>query len=300
MKKTSLILILIIGIAFTVSAARAQDGLALMKVEVGARPAAMGGAFVSVQGDPMSAVYNPAGATGTSKFSASFGHIEYWDNIRLETGYFSARSTNRLFLHGGIKYAAVSDLERRVDPTSQADLFSAHDVSFKGGLAYRITDKISAGFGIGWFVEKIESYRGSAFNADFGIIAAVRPGLNLGASMTNFGSDFRLGFPGGQTSEYISLPTTYRVGGSYRFKDYLGAMDIVVLDDKAHAHFGAEANLHEYLSLRAGYMTGYDTKNFTAGASFYWTQYNLAIDYAFVPYSDNLGTTHLVNITFGI
>ena len=54
-----LTLILLLGLSASVVG---QDGLALMKVEAGARPAGMGGAFVAVTGDPMSAAYNPAGA----------------------------------------------------------------------------------------------------------------------------------------------------------------------------------------------------------------------------------------------
>ena len=43
-------------------------------------------------------------------------------------------------------------------------------------------------------------------------------------------------------------------------------------------------------------MFGYDTKNFTAGASF--VHRTLTLDYAFVPYTGELGTTHLFNLTF--
>ena len=119
----------------------------------------------------------------------------------------------------------------------------------------------------------------------------------MGASVTNLGSDFTLGYSGRESAE-ISLPTAYRFGASYQYQRYLGAVDLVYLDDDAHVHVGAEARLHEYLSLRAGYMSGYDVKDLTAGASFHLTRYRLAVDYAFVPYSDNLGTSHLINLTF--
>jgi len=71
-KRTSLMLTACL--LFAVVSASAQDGLALMKVEVGARPSGMGGAFVSVISDPNSAAYNPAGVVNTSQFAASFGH----------------------------------------------------------------------------------------------------------------------------------------------------------------------------------------------------------------------------------
>ena len=88
---------------------------------------------------------------------------------------------------------------------------------------------------------------------------------------------------------------TYRVGGSYRYQRYLGALDLVAVDGTAHPHAGVEANLHESFSARAGYMAGYDSKNFTAGLSF--SRRNISIDYAFVPYSNFLGTAHMFNLT---
>lgn len=277
----------------------ATTGLAMLKSDHGARQAGMGAAFVSIAADPNGAVYNPAGATGVAKFTASFGHTAYWENIRLESGYFAANMSSRTYLHGGIRFAAVDELESRHAPTLEPDdLFDAHDISFKAGLAYKISERFAAGFAVGWFVEKIEAWRGSAFNADVGVLASPIDDLNIGASVANLGSDFNLEKNGIVGSRDIPLPTTYRVGGSYRYMSYLGALDMVILDDKLHLHVGAEAQPHELFVLRAGYMFNYDTKNFTAGASF--TKRNMTVDYAFVPFSKSLGTSHMFSLTFSL
>lgn len=289
---------LVIGAVIVVGgSARADDGLALLKVEPGARASGMGGAFVSIADDPFSPIYNPAALAGVTKFSASFGHTVYWDDIRLETGAFATNLNSRLFAHGAVRYATVDQLEFRTAPTAQPEgLFDANDLSFKGGLAYRVTPKVTVGFGMGWFIEKIEAWRGSAFNVDLGVQVTPRENVSLGASATNLGSDFILENAGQPGSRDIGLPKTYRAGGSYRYDHYTGAVDVVVVDDDPHVHVGAEADLHELFSVRAGYMTGYDTKNFTAGAAL--THRNIRFDYAFVPYSNDLGTTHLFNLTF--
>ena len=275
------------------------DGLALMKVETGAHPSGMGGAFVAVGGDPMTAAYNPAGITDNELFTASFGHVEYWEDIRFETGYLSAKLSDRFFFHAGIKYAQVDNIEGRfistLDPTQITD-FDAYDVSFKSGLAYKFNNRLSVGFGLGWFVEKIDTWRGSSFNVDLGARYLIRENISAGASVTNLGSDFNLTQTNQPSSRDISLPTTYRLGGSYRYDKYLGALDIVIVDDEFHLHAGAEADLDEMFSIRSGYMFNYDSKNFTAGASFHHR--NITVDYAFVPYSNDLGTTHLFNFTF--
>jgi hypothetical protein len=296
-KPVLVILALLIFIAGSIAA---QDGLALMKVESGARAAGLGGAFVSIGADPLSPVYNPAGAAGANQFIATFGYNSYWSNINMGHGYFVSPLVGNLYLHGGIRYAGVNNLEGRtiptLDPNSVTD-FDANDVSFKAGLSYRLAPKVSVGAAAGWYVEKIESYRGSAFNVDLGILAQPLPALAIGASATNVGPDFKID-EGEVRSRDISLPTMYRIGGSYRYRKYLGALDIVVVDDDPHAHFGAEADLHESFAIRAGYMSGYDTKNITAGASF--KRRNFTFDYAFVPYSSDLGTAHLFNLTIAL
>jgi hypothetical protein len=299
MKRYAVKLVLVLAvIGWGGATATAQDGLAMMKIESGARPSGMGGAFVAVPSDVSSAAYNPAGAVDVKGFTATFGHTAYWDNVRLESGSFATRLGGRVFAHGGIRFAVIGDLEGRQGPTSDFEPFDAHDVSFKGGLAYRISPSVAAGAAMGWFVEKIDAWRGSAFNVDFGLLARATGQVDLGASVTNLGSAFSLSKSGFTGSRDISLPTTYRVGAAYHNKGYLGALDGVVIDDRFHVHAGAEVSLHKMLRVRAGYMFNYDSKDLTAGASF--IRRNLTVDYAFVPYSNDLGSSHLFNLTFSL
>ena len=97
-------------IVLVVGSVSAQQGLALMKVDPGARPAGMGGAFVSVAGDANSPAYNPAGAVSLDKWAFSVGHNAYWENVRLETGYIAGPLSSKIYIHGGIRVAAVDDL----------------------------------------------------------------------------------------------------------------------------------------------------------------------------------------------
>ena len=62
-----------------------------------------------------------------------------------------------------------------------------------------------------------------------------------------------------------------------------------VLDGgKFHIHTGIEAGYKSFVFFRAGFMTGYETKNFTAGIGLKYKGINF--DYCFIPYSDALGT----------
>lgn len=292
------ILIVICSLLLIAGATVANDGLALMRVEPGARPSGMAGAFVSISGDPLACAYNPAGAFTDASLAASFGYNTYWENIDLADGFFIAPLFEKWCLHGGIRYAGVNNIEGRTQPTLdplQITNIDAEDVSFKAGLSYRISPKVTAGVAAGWFLEKISSYRGSSFNVDLGVHMLATPALALGASVTNLGSDFQLEESGQVRSRDISLPTTYRIGGSYTYDRYLGALDVVYVNDDPHVHLGAEADVHPVFSVRAGVMTGYDSKNITAGGTI--RERNFSFDYAFVPYTNDFGTSHVFNLT---
>lgn len=276
------------------------DGLAMMKVEHSARSAGMGSAVTSISGDPSLIVFNPALMAGVANFKASFGHTFYWENIRLESGFFAMNLSKKLALHGGLRFAAIDKLEGRgATPTSEPTTnFDAHDISVKAGLSWQLNEKIKAGLALGWFIQKIEVYRGSAFNVDLGLHATLSEKLQVGLSALNLGSDFNLENSGLVGSRDISLPAALRAGGSYKYDRYLFASDIVVSDDEAHLHLGVEALAHRLLYLRAGYMLNYDSKNFAAGLTF--VHRDLTIDYGFVPYTNNLGTSHLFNLSFSL
>lgn len=275
----------------------AGDGLALMKVEHGARSAGMGATMVVSTFDPNQTLFNPAAAVGADEFTASFGHTAYWENVRLESGFVTIDLAANLVLHSGIRFAAIDEIELRTNASSEPiELFDAHDISYKAGLSYRVTDRIDAGIAAGWFIEKIGAHRGSSFNVDVGIIAYPTDKSTIAASVINLGRDIQLGQQGQLSSRDIALPTTWRAGGSYSYDRFIGVFDLVVLDNDAHAHIGLEGQLHELFQLRTGYMSGYDSKDITAGASF--VHRNVRIDYGFLPFSNELGTSHLFNVTF--
>lgn len=283
-----------------VPAVAADAGLALLKNEHAARPAAMGAAVASIGADPTVAVYNPAAAVGLDKFTASFGHTIFWDDIRFESGAFGTRLWTDIYLHGNLRLASVDGLELRDEVPSEEPLgnFDSHDLSGRFGLAYRVNDMINAGFGVGWVYEKIESWRGAAFNVDLGVQVQPRPDLRLGAAVIGLGSDLTLTKDGAVSSREIPLPTTWRLGGSYRYHMVLAAADVVIVDEDTHLHLGAEGTVVDYFKLRAGYMTGYDSKDFSAGAAF--TIRDVTVDYAFLPFSNDLGTSHLFTVTFSL
>jgi hypothetical protein len=283
--------ILVLGLLLLVSPpAFGLIGAKMLTVEIGARPVGMGGAFTSIGGDPFSVAYNPAACWGIERLSGSVGYSSHLANSRIENGYvvFKKRSMN---IFAGVNFAAVDNLEgRQFVPTSDFLAFDAHDVSVKFGTSFELEKNYFLGFSLGWINEKIDTYSDFAFNFDVGLLVTPHPNVSVGLAILNFGSTLNL------RDEAYDIPTTYRGGVSYKYHDLTVAGDLVRIEEDMYEHFGAEYHFRDMFFVRAGYRAGYDTKNFSAGVGF--TKRNLRIDYAFLPYTDYLGTSHLFNLTF--
>ena len=63
-----------------------------------------------------------------------------------------------------------------------------------------------------------------------------------------------------------------------------------------HLHFGGELDYERVFAIRAGYVTGYEARSFTAGIGVRYSL--LSFDYAFAPFRDDLGTTHTFSLGF--
>ena len=277
----------------------AVDGLSLLKLESGVQVAGMGGAGVAQSGMAELGMYNPASVSTVSDFDISIGHTSYWQDIRQENGFLAKRLTKNSVLHTRIRFGVISEIELRDRPSQEPiGIFDAHDIEFKAGVAFKLSQRYSVGFAAGWFLEKIGTYRGTEFNFDIGATALMNDRLSLGASIMNIGGELAISNSAGVVSRPIPLPTTYRVGGLYKYDRYKFVADIVSVDSKGHLHFGSNATVGKGLQVRAGYMTGYDTKSLSAGASF--TRRNMTIDYAFVPFKRGLRDAHMFQFTFSL
>jgi len=69
---------------------------------------------------------------------------------------------------------------------------------------------------------------------------------------------------------------------------------IKILDDRFHTNWGIEYELKHVLAFRFGYLTGYDERNFQAGAGLRFSRYRL--DYGYVPFASDLGNSHRISL----
>ncbi|MDA8242620.1 MAG: PorV/PorQ family protein [Elusimicrobia bacterium] len=280
-----------------VSAGGAGDAMPFLKMDAGARAAALSGAYSAAGDDALCVFYNPAGTALAAKKEALLGHNEWVQDMRNETLAYVHPLDPRFTVFAGANLLLGGKMDRY-------DAAGAADGSFSP-LEGAVSAGGSAWLGRGWYLgaalknlsQQAAGEKASAWAADAGVLKKAGD-WRVGLAAANFGSSIKLG------RDKFDLPLTLRGGVSYTFLgDYTAAAEWIRAggsDDAVAA--GAEARLKtgpkEYFFVRAGYRSGrsrYAGPGLTAGAGL--ANRDLRIDYAFVPYGD-LGDSHRVTVAF--
>lgn len=298
MNRTSLFAaILLLICSVSLHAQTGSAGLSFLKTGVGARSFGMGEASVASAADPSSVYYNPAALTLVNAPQILLMHQAWIQDAHTEF-IGATTSAGALHLGLGVVSAAVDDIEVRTVPGEAQSTFSSRNASIGLSAAVDLSSELSVGATGKMLYEKIFVDEATGFAVDLGGIYRFDSSLTFGASLSNLGSMNEL------RNEASTLPTIFRAGGSYRTPlQAIDAMlttsaDIVSIgsEGKTHLHLGAEAEYRRLFALRAGYQSGYDSRSIALG--FGLRQGMLRFDYAFVPFSRDLGSTHTLALLF--
>jgi hypothetical protein len=272
-----------------------------LKIGVGARAAALGGAFAAVSGDPEAVAWNPAGLWGLSRRTAVLSLNNYL--IDTQAGFLSlTRPGAQRVWAVSANYVTYGDLQETDEQGQLLGTFGAADLAVSLSAASRLWKSwLSAGLSLKAIYSSIGEFSSDAYVLDLGLQAqGPLQGMTLGASLSNLGL-VRSGYSGDFKD---SLPVHIRLGLAHRPAHMplpmLVLADLNVPNDNdAYLSFGLEMHLPGGLYLRPGYSTqqtgleGQDPLGLTAGAGFALTRYRL--DYAFTSYPD-LGEVHRVSL----
>ncbi len=272
----------------------AETGMVTMLSLTGARQAAMGEQAILTESDPFNLEYNPAAIAGMEKGKAGLSYHSYFQNQNINTLALIFPAANLDFgVH--LRLSSLGDIEARdnIPTTEPLYLFDATDFAGKVFVSKVFSNRFQAGISMGLLLEKIDTKRATAAVFGLGMLYKLDHGFILHGSASNIGGEYKF------ISENLSTPKILRVGAGYqRDKLNLSADYVNVKSGDGHIHFGGEYLVKEMLYLRTGYQTGYDTRDISAGAGF--VHNNLRIDYAFIPYNEDLGTTHRFSLTIAI
>ncbi|MBN2093507.1 PorV/PorQ family protein [candidate division KSB1 bacterium] len=276
-----------------------QSGMAFLNIGNGARAVGMAEAFTALANDPSATYWNPAGLVTLQNTQMTFSHNSWIQDVQHEFFAIAFKTGQN---HLGLSFTSnnIDGIERRVKPTEEPiGTVQAHDLAVGLSYARGISRGLHAGITLKYVYERIYYESAPGFAVDLGLIyqPAMLEGLSLGLVTQN------LGFTSKLKNESIELPKTLKAGLAYKLlngkagSDLTGALDVVqYIDADLHVNMGLEWLYKNLLALRAGYQTGWDEKGLHAGVGFGISRFLL--DYAYTPFTAELGTAHRFSITF--
>lgn len=275
------------GLLATASGATAADpgdvGMLSLRMGIGAREAAMGGAGVAVSEGAAALFWNPANnALQDRGTDLLLQHHDYLGLFNHEAAAVSHRAGSGVvgFVFSG--FYSEELVRRGEDSVGVPEgTFRPYDVSFGLSYARPVGERFAVGATAKFIYETIDLYSDSGLALDLFISHhALVDGLVFGASLTNMGGQMNL------RDEPFDLPAAARIGAAYTpGAAALGgnltlAADMVFPNDTSEkTHLGAEYRLLGEFALRAGTRLNYENQGLTAGAGF--RAGRLGIDYAF-------------------
>jgi hypothetical protein len=227
-----------------------------VKLGLGARPMALGEAFVAVADDWNALAWNPAGLAQMQGDQIGIMHDIYIEDTSLEYLAYAHGFSNSglgvnvsMFNYGQIdKFDSVNGL-----PESKGEFTPALYNATVGYGAW-VSDRMALGADVKFLYQTIDDQTYNTFAFDIGtLIKTSVEGLNLGMVLQNFGNSIG----------YAMLPISLNVGVSYLLPatfaandkwTLLSSMDVPFRDAAyTSGHLGTEYWFANVFALRAGY-----------------------------------------------
>ena len=277
-----------------------------LKIGVGARGAAMGGAYVAMADDATAVFWNAAGIARVdadkSQISlnhanwiaeTSFDQIGYVFHVKKIPGAFAVHSRS-LSMKPMMETTAFQ-------PNGTGQTFDAGMMTAGVTYARSFTDKFSAGLTANLIHEGLADLSQQTFAFDIGTLYDVgAAGMRIGMAISNIGSQEKF------IDREARIPSIFRVGTTATLmqsadQKLVGAFEFShPPDNSERLNVGAEYSFRKYVFLRGGYNINYDAEGIAGGVGFHFpvSVAGMAdMDYAYTDMKD-LGSAHRFSLRF--
>ncbi len=315
-------------VGFSAQAAINKKGTtagSFLKLEVGPRAAALGGAYAGLSADATATFWNPSGLTVAPGMQLYFQNSALYAGMRqtfvaaalpLVPGWKLGFSVNHL-------NAGSFEETTLTEPDGTGTRFTARDVALGASLAVQLTDHVSVGATAKFFEERIWYETSRAFAFDLGTLYRFTDlGIGVGMMLSNLGPTATMNnglqltfrkekppdYPGSPQVEAqlkthdFPLPLMFTLGVSVELlgphSAFVKSADnrvIIVassndaVDAPFRSNLGVEYTWRGMASFRAGYRLNYDTARGSLGFGLNLLRVvgkDLRFDYAWVDYGD--------------
>lgn len=277
-----------------------------LKIGVGARGAAMGGAYVAMADDASAVFWNAAGIAriDPDRSELSLNHANWPAELSFDqiTYVFHVKKIPGAFaLHARSLSMAPMDETTAYQPEGTGRTFDAGLMT--GGVTYArsFTDKFSAGFTANLVHEGLADLSQQTFSFDVGTLYDVgTAGMKIGMAISNMGSQVKF------IDREARIPAIFRVGTSATLmstadQKLVGSFEFShPPDNSERMNVGAEYAFKKYLFVRGGYNINYDSEGLAGGVGFHFpvSVAGMAdMDYAWTDMKD-LGAAHRFSLRF--
>jgi len=268
-----------------------------LKIESGARAAALGGAYTAAGDDAASIFYNPAGVSLADRKGLEISHTEWLQGVRNENLVYVHPLGESYTIFGGANVLLSGGMDKYDTSGVKTGSFNFQDGVFSFGLSAALGADWYNAYALKSFYEKTDKNKASAFAGDAGLLK-IAGDWRFGVSVANVGAELKLG------PSAFDLPLIIRTGAARRLNDQLlVSLDALKAGESpvalcAGIESGFEIEANELFFLRAGYKSGrsqYAGSGFTGGVGIKYPGWR--VDYAFSPYGD-LGDAHRITLSF--
>lgn len=268
------------------------SGAVFLKMGAGARPTAMGNAFVGIADDVNAAYFNPAGLASVDRPELTALHTQWIEGLNYNFGAYAHPLAS-----GVIAFSAATlssgDIERRNESEGLEGTFDNLDSAYAVSFGRKVGQTYALGLTGRAIKQEIDSTSASAWSYDIGIMKRFdgRP-LSLGLAVRHLGQEIKF------QEEGDPQPLTIDGGAGYKlFNDRL-LMGLNLYKPRDNSlKFGLGFEWKGALSsgryaLRAGYNSSSTdaegATGITVGAGLGFGR--LTLDFGWVPMGD-LGNT---------
>ena len=304
-----------------------------LKIEVGAKAIAMGGAFVSLANDVSALYWNPGSLSRLQNSGAMFTHTYWFADINHDFAGIVLKIGDQHTIGFSYTSLTMGDMKVRTEiyPEGTGELFTASNYSLGVSYGLNLTEDFSIGLTGKYIGENIWHMSTSTIAFDFGILYYTPiKNLQLGMSVSNVGGKMK--FSGENNFIYYTynpdehgnsdkiyaelkmdewdLPLIYRVGISFKAFDTeihgltISADAIHPNDYDEGVNMGCEYGFRERVFLRAGYKSLFmeeSVEGLTAGIGliYFLTDYvPMKADYAYADFG-RLQSVHRISVEIG-
>jgi hypothetical protein len=293
------------------------SGAQFLKIGLGARGTAMGGAFIATADDPSAAFWNPACLVRVPGTQVQFTGMQWFADIIYGAGIVSHEiiGVGTLSAQFAMLQSGDMDVTTVTHPEGTGETFSCNNMVAGFSFSRMLTDRFSAGMTVKYVREQWDDVSAGGIAVDIGTLYDTGfKTLRIGMTIQHFGGEIT---PGGEYTTYYSGNDSTEVYESYSmpmiFK--LGmAMDIInrgphfltvevdgihPCDNVEQLGIGTEYWYNNMFALRGGYRINTDEEGLTAGAGFNIpvSGKTISLDYAYADWN-RLDMVHQASLGF--